>query len=346
MPVSQQTPQGAPLSRAGAMFGNAYLLLVLAGLCWSGNHVMGRAIAGYVPPLAISTLRWLLAAAILLPFVRQHLARDWPLVRQRPIPILFLGLLGGALFGTLQFVGLQYTTALNVSVMNSLAPVFIVAVSAALFRDRLSGMQLIGIAISLAGVLAIITRLEFGTLAGLAFNWGDIIILINMALWAVYSASLRLRPAIHPLTFMFLFSLVSGIAMLPLFAWEHSTGYVLQPTPLTFGAVGFVTIFSTIVAFVCWTRGVELIGPNRAGVFLHLIPIYSALFAGLLARRGADGLSCGGLRADPRRRMVRGAAGVGLAQLRCLFLGKAHAGDQGDLPDLAAQPFGAAIRHQ
>jgi drug/metabolite transporter (DMT)-like permease len=79
---------------------------------------------------------------------------------------------------------------------------------------------------------------------------------------------------------MFIFALISGIAMIPAFAWEHSTGFVLQPTLLTFSAIVFVTLFSTIVAFVCWTRGVELIGPNRAGVFLHLVPVYSALLTG------------------------------------------------------------------
>jgi drug/metabolite transporter (DMT)-like permease len=267
---------------ARGLFGNAYLLLALASLCWSSNHLMGRAIAGHVPPLAISTLRWLLAAAILYPFVRPHMARDWPLIRRKLGVVIYLSLLGGGVFGALQFVGLQYTTALNVSVMNSLAPVFIAAASAAMFRDRLTGGQLAGIAISLVGVLAIVTRLDLAVLAQLSFNIGDIIVFLNMVLWAVYSASLRWRPAIHPLSFMFTFALISGIAMIPAFAWEYSTGYLLQPTALTIGAIIFVTLFSTITAFVSWTRGVELIGPNRAGVFLHLIPIYSALLTGAL----------------------------------------------------------------
>ena len=102
------------------LFGNAYLLLALASLCWSGNHLMGRAIAGHVPPLTISTLRWLLAAAVLYPFVHEHLKRDWPLIRAHVGVLAYLSLLGGGLFGALQFVGLQLTTALNVSVMNSL----------------------------------------------------------------------------------------------------------------------------------------------------------------------------------------------------------------------------------
>lgn len=265
-----------------ALWAKPYLVLVLASLCWSGNHLMGRAIAGHVPPLTISTLRWLLAAAILYPFVRPHLARDWPLIRERFGVMIYLSLLGGGVFGALQFVGLQLTTALNVSVMNSLGPLFIGAASAAMFGDRLTAGQLAGIVVSLVGVLAIISRLDPAVFTQLAFNIGDIIILINMVLWSVYSASLRWRPKIHPLSFMFTFALISGIAMLPAFAWEYSTGFRLQPTVLTFSAIAFVTIFSTITAFVFWARGVELIGPNRAGVFLHLIPIFSALLTGAL----------------------------------------------------------------
>jgi drug/metabolite transporter (DMT)-like permease len=275
---------GAPekATRASGLWANPYLVLALASLCWSGNHLMGRAIAGHVPPLTITTLRWLLAAAILFPFIRTYLVRDWPLIRAHLGVLTYLALIGGGIFGALQFVGLQLTTALNVSVMNSLGPVFIAAAGAAMFRDRLTKGQFAGIIVSLAGVLAIITKLDPGVLTHFAFNTGDILILINMVLWAVYSASLRWRPKIHPVSFMFMFCLISGIAMLPLMAWEHSTGFVLQPTLLTFSSIAFVTVFSTIVAFASWTRGVELIGPNRAGVFLHLIPIFSALLTGAL----------------------------------------------------------------
>ncbi len=275
MTIGQET-------RAGGLFGNAYLLLALASLCWSGNHLMGRAIAGHVPPLTISMLRWLLAAAVLYPFVHHHLRRDWPLIRRHFGVLVYLALIGGAVFGALQFVGLQITTALNVSVMNSLAPLFMAAAGAAMFRDRLTGGQLAGIVVSLIGVLAIITQLDPAVLAHLTFNVGDLIILFNMLLWGVYSASLRWRPPIHPASFMFIFALISGVAMLPAFAWEFSTGFHLQPTVLTFSAIVLVTLSSTIAAFMFWTRGLELIGPNRAGVFLHLIPIYSALLTGAL----------------------------------------------------------------
>ncbi|MET0568154.1 MAG: DMT family transporter [Hyphomicrobiaceae bacterium] len=260
----------------------AYLLVAISALCWSGNHILGRAIAGHVPPFAISTVRWLLPALILWPLARPYLARDWPVIRQHWKLILFLGVIGGALFGALQYIGLQYTTAINVSVLNSLAPVLIGAAGVALFGDRLTGRQILGVAVSLAGVLVIISKANVAALGSLGFNWGDLIILFNMLMWAVYSACLRLRPPLHWLSFTFAIAVISGVATLPFWILEHVGGLTLQPTLLTAGALAYVSIFPSLVAYACWNRGVELIGANRAGVFLHLVPLYSAVLAGLL----------------------------------------------------------------
>jgi drug/metabolite transporter (DMT)-like permease len=282
MTASQDAPPGEP-SRATALFGNAYLVLAVASLFWSGNHIMGRAVAGHVPPLALSTLRWLLAAAILWLFARRRIARDWPVIRQNFWVLFFLSITGGALFSGLQFGGLQLTTALNVSVMNSLVPVLIAAVGAIMFGDRLTRRQLLGVTVSLVGVLVIISRLDPAILTKLAFNWGDIIILFNLVVWAVYSVSLRLRPPIHGTSFLFVFCLISAILTLPFFAAEHFWwGFRLQATPLTAFAIVFVAIVATIGAIGLWNRGVELIGANRSGIFLHLIPVYTALLTGVL----------------------------------------------------------------
>jgi drug/metabolite transporter (DMT)-like permease len=269
-----------------AAFGNPYLLLAVAGLCWSGNHIVGRAVAGHVPPFALSTMRWLLPALLLLPLVKPHLKRDWPLIKAHWRILLFLSLTGGALFSALQYLGLQYTTALNVSVFNSLVPVLIVAAGALIFGDRLALPQLLGIVTSLAGVLVIVTRLDFGALAALSFNAGDLIILFNMAAWAVYSSYLRLKPAIHWTSFLFVLAVASCLMTAPLFAWEHYSGFALQPTLLTAGAILYVAIFPSVIAMAAWNRGVELIGSNRAGPFLHFVPLYSAALAyGLLGER-------------------------------------------------------------
>jgi len=140
-------------------------------------------------------------------------------------------------------------------------------------------LQGIGIAASLTGVLAIVTRLDFGALASLRFNIGDLIILFNMACWAVYTVYLRLRPRIHWLSFTIVLAFGSTLATIPPAIWEHLSGFTLQPTLLTAGAILYVAIFPSVAALFAWNRGVELIGANRAGPFLHFVPLYSAVLA-------------------------------------------------------------------
>lgn len=258
---------------------NPYLLLALAGLCWSGNHVIGRAVAGHVPPIGLSFLRWLIPALILWPLARPHLAQDWPKIVAHWRIIVLLAFLGGTLFGVLLYIGLNYTTALNVSVINSTAPVMIFIAGALLFGDRLGGLQIGGIVTSLIGVLVIVSRGQIEVLRSLQFNIGDLIILFNQFVWAVYSAGLRLRPPLHWMSFTFILSLVASVATLPFYIWEHFSGNPFQATWTTVLAIGYVATLASVVAFAFWNRGVEVIGSNRAGAFLHLIPLYSAILA-------------------------------------------------------------------
>jgi len=276
MTVEQETvEQRAEVVPAG----NPYLLLALASLCWSGNHVVGRAIAGHVPPVGVSALRWILPAIVLWPFAKPHLLREWPILRAHWRLLLFLGVTGGAIFTVGQYVGLQYTTALNVSVLNSLTPVVIVACGALLFSDRLKLRQLLGIGISFCGVIVIVTKLDPQALLNLTFNKGDIVIVANMALVGVYTTYLRELPRIHWLSFIFVFALISGVCTLPFAVWEHASGYAFQATWLTLFSVLYVATFPSVLAYAAYTRGIEIIGPNRAGPFLHLIPLYSAVLA-------------------------------------------------------------------
>jgi drug/metabolite transporter (DMT)-like permease len=261
------------------LVGNPYLLLALASLFWSGNHVIGRAAAHDVPPFGIATLRWALPALFLYPFARQHLARDWPLIKRHWGILVLLSLTGGSLFSGFQYLGLHYTTALNVSVLNSFGPALIAAVAAVLFRDRLLPVQMVGIATSFLGVLIIIMKLDAGVAASLQFNIGDLLILFNMLLWAIYSAYLRLVPRIHWLSFTCVLGAVAALGSAPVMVWEYIVGWRFEPTALTAFTILYVAIFPSVLAYAAWSRGVELIGGNRAGPFLHLIPLYSALLA-------------------------------------------------------------------
>ena len=258
---------------------NAYVLLPFCTLCWAGNHVLGRAIAGHVPPGGLAVLRWLLALAILLPFAWPHLRRDAAAFKARPAATVFLALTGAAIFGTVQFVALQYAPAVNMSVLNSVAPVFILVASFVLFGDRLRVVQMLGVAISLVGVLTIISQGDPGRLAGMSFAAGDLLIVANMSLWAIYCACLRLRPNVHWLSFLAVLCGISALANMPYMALEYAHGLPLQATVMTMVAIAYVAIVNSVLGYAAWNRGVELIGAPRASAFLHLIPVFGAILA-------------------------------------------------------------------
>ena len=262
---------------AALAFRNPYLLLALTSLFWSGNHIVGRAAGGVVPPLALSTLRWLIPSLLLWLIARQHILRDWPAIRAHWKIMLWFGVTGGVLFTSLQYLGLQYTSALNVSVLNSLVPVLILGTGAVIFHDRVTRLQLTGILVSSVGVAVIIAHGDLSTLRELAFNWGDLIIVFNMAVFSIYAVYLRRRPAIHPLSFLFMLGALSTIGTLPFAVIEAMSGYTLKADWMTFGVVAYVGTFPSLLAYAAWNRGVELIGANRAGPFLHLIPVYTAV---------------------------------------------------------------------
>jgi drug/metabolite transporter (DMT)-like permease len=215
-------------------------------------------------------------------FAFPHIKGDWPVIRAHWGILLWLGMVGGALFSAGQYIGLQYTTALNVSVLNSLVPVLIIATGAIIFRDRITTAQFGGILMSSVGVLVIIARGELSNLQRLAFNWGDIIIVFNMMAFAVYAVYLRKRPSMHWTSFLFVFGTISTLATLPFMIWEMAAGITFRPTWLTVFALGYVSIFPSLVAFAAWNRGVQLIGANRSGPFIHLVPVYTAIFGSVL----------------------------------------------------------------
>jgi drug/metabolite transporter (DMT)-like permease len=269
-------------AKRGWLHDNPYLLLALAALFWSGNHIVGRAIGGEVPPIGISTVRWLLPTIALGFLAFPYIRRDWPVIRAHWGILLWLGIVGGALFTAGQYIGLQYTTALNVSVLNSLVPVLIIATGGIIFRDRVTAIQFGGILMSSVGVLVVIARGQLSNLQHLLFNWGDIIIVFNMMVFAVYAVYLRKRPLIHWLSFIFVFGAVSTLATLPFMIWEMAAGTTFKLTWLTVFAIAYVSIFPSLLAFAAWNRGVQLIGANRSGPFVHLVPVYTAILGSAL----------------------------------------------------------------
>jgi drug/metabolite transporter (DMT)-like permease len=260
----------------------AALCLTLSALCWAGNHVVARAIADTVPPASLNLLRWLLVAVLIGGFAAATIRSDAPLLRQHWRRLIAFGVTGGGLFGTLQYVGLQHTSVVNMGVLNSVAPALIVLASFLAFRDPIRPAQTLGIAVSLTGVVAMISQLDPAVLGGLDFNRGDLIIFANMALFALYSACLRLRPPVALTSFLFAISIPAALINLPWAIYEHASGLTFVVTPQSVGAVVYASLATSIVAYLCWSKGVERLGPGRASVFLHTIPVFNTLFGTVL----------------------------------------------------------------
>lgn len=272
------TTSRCPSSKAAATV-FAASLLALAALTWAGNYVVGRWIAGEVPPGGLALGRWLVAVLCLLPLAWPHLRQDWPAIAARWRYVLVMGVTGAALFGTLQYAALQYTTAANGGLLSATSPVWIALAGAVMFGDRLTARQAAGLATSMSGALVIAARGEPANLAGLRLNIGDLMLLVTLACWGIYSALLRLKPALHWSSFTLAVFAVGLVANVPVVIIEHAVGQPLRATLPTLVAVLYTGLVSSVIGFLAWNRGVEIIGAPRAGVYLNLIPIFSVVLA-------------------------------------------------------------------
>lgn len=257
----------------------AWLLMMLPPLFWAGNAVLGRAVAGSVPPIGLAFWRWFLGMLVVLPFAWPHLRHDITPILARWKSVLLLGTLGIGIYNTLQYIALNTTTALNCVMLQSSMPVMIVLMSLVLFRDRIGAMQGVGIAVSLVGAMTLISHGDPGTLLGLELNAGDVWMLAAVVIYAAYTTLLRRRPAIHGLSFVVVTFAIGAVELLPFYVWESLSGHPVQASGITLLAVGYTVLFPSIAAYLCFNRAVELLGPNTAGLAIHLVPVFGSLLA-------------------------------------------------------------------
>jgi drug/metabolite transporter (DMT)-like permease len=276
MSSQKQHPPGL----AGRFYRNPYLLLTLAVFFWALNSVLGRYMRAEVPPIGLAFWRWAGASLLLLPFAGRRLYRQRRLIYRHLPLLLFLSLTGVAMFNTLLYTGLQTTTALNAFLVQALMPVLIMFFSFLLFRERITWLQGVGVVFSLVGVIGVIARGDFAILVALAVNRGDLLILVAVIGYALYTVTLRRLPQeLHPLSFL-AFTFVAGTLMLlPFYLHEHFHVKSLQLNLPTLSTVAYVVIFPALVSYFCYNRGVELLGANRAGLFIHLIPVFGTIMA-------------------------------------------------------------------
>jgi len=256
-----------------------YLLLSLCSLFWAGNTIVGRAAVDLVPPATMTFVRWTIAFVVLLPFAWTHVVRDWPAIRRHLVALTLFALIGSAGYNIVAYLALHYTEAINSLLLQSVAPLFVALWSFALFRDRLTPVQAVGITTSMTGAAVIICRGDLGVLARFAFNIGDIMILVALVFYSLYTALIRVRPAMHPLSFLAATIGASALLMVAPMGYELAAGYVPVINAATLAAFAYLGIFPSVVAYFFLNRGIELIGANRAAPFIHLMPAFGSILA-------------------------------------------------------------------
>jgi drug/metabolite transporter (DMT)-like permease len=256
-----------------------YLLLSITALCWAGNAVVGKLAAGHIPPVTLSFLRWFFAFLIVLPLSWKYLVQDWNAIRGRLGVMVVLSVTGIGAFNTMQYWSLEHTQAINTLLLQPAAPLFVAMWSLALFGTRLTAAQAIGILLSLTGVLVIMLRGDLTSLKDIDFNRGDLIFVLALLIFGLYSVLTAKRPAIHPLSFV-AFTFGCGAAcLIPFFVLELNTRPVMELNGANLLTLFYVAVFPSTLAYLCFNRGVALIGANRAAPFFHLVPVFGTVMS-------------------------------------------------------------------
>ena len=265
-----------------AAWDSPILLLTLTALIWAGHSIVGRLAVGQVAPMTLTTLRWALALGPIVWAARSTLRRDLAILRPRWMFVGAMGALGFTGFNALFYAAAHHTGALNMSIIQGAIPALVLVGARLAFGVRITVMQALGTLATMAGVAAIAAQGDWSRLARLAFNFGDVLLLIACVFYAFYTLGLRTRPNVSGLGFLAAMAFAALLTSLPLFAVEVARGEFIWPTGKGLVLLIYAALGPAFLAQVLYMRGVQLIGPGRAGVFVNLVPLFGALMAILL----------------------------------------------------------------
>lgn len=282
----------------------SYAMLALVMLLWSGNMIVGRAVRGDIPPFTLALLRWTGAALVALPFAWRPVLADRAVLRAGWKPLLILGLTGVAAFNALVYSGLRSTTATNGLLLLAAIPALVLLFNRLIFGLRASRAQLAGVILSTLGVLFIVLRGNIAAIMGLAVNAGDLLILCGVLCWAAYTSLLRLRPDCDPWSFLIVTFAIGIVVMAPLALTEAGAIEAMRWSPKVIGAVAYVALLPSLVAYLLYNAAVKAIGAGRAGQTISLMPLFGSLLAALLLGEALHGYHLGGMA------MILGGIGV------------------------------------
>jgi drug/metabolite transporter (DMT)-like permease len=258
-----------------------YLILLLPPFFWAGNFIVGRAIADQASPVSLAFWRWALALAIIFPFIIKPIRQQWPIIKRHLSVLTLLAVLSVTAFNTLAYVGLQYTTATNGTLLNSFIPIFILIISSLFFSEKINSLQIVGIIVSLFGVFIILSKLDISVIKQLSFNKGDLWILVGSLDWALYSIFLkRYRPRdLSALSFLGTTMILGLIILLPLYLINPFNESGLAINQATLSTLLYIALFPSIFAYLAWNYGISKVGASIGGQFIHLMPLFGALMA-------------------------------------------------------------------
>ncbi len=266
-------------SLTSRLWSQPILLLAATALMWAGNTVAGRLAVGHISPFALTFLRWSIVIAVLWPLYWHELKSRWPDIRPKLPRIAAMAALGFTGFNALYYVAAHHTSAINMGILQGTVPVFVLMLAFLMQGTRASLLQIIGVLVTTVGVVVVATQGEPMRLVTLAFNQGDLALIVACLLYAFYTVGLRDRPSLSGTGFFTLLTLIAALTSVPLLAYEVVSGAFFWPSLQGWLVALWVAIFPSCLSQLFFLRGVDLIGPSRAGVFVNLVPIFAAILA-------------------------------------------------------------------
>ena len=259
----------------------AYTLLVFAAFCWSGNFIVGKyAYLFEVPPLTLNFLRWVSVWLILIPFTYKEIYKNLNNIKKNWIVISFMGVITISTFNSVVYLALTYTQVINAVLVLAAIPAVTIIISSLMKVDKTNIFQLVGLFLSIIGIGAIISNADLNKIFSLNFNKGDLWMLVCVLSWSLYSTLLKKHDfKFSQFTLIQLMVTVGIIFLIPQFFYEKSIGLDVNFNKAFFLILFYVVIFPALAAYYCWQKGVEIVGPNRATMFIQLMPLLSALLA-------------------------------------------------------------------
>lgn len=306
----------AALPRTGLLWSawaNSTMLLVLTTLIWAGHSIVGRLAVGEIGPMTLVCLRWAFALVPIGLMARPSLRRDWPILKARWVYIAAMGALGYTAFNALFYAAAHRTSALNLSILQGAVPALVLIGARVFLGVRVTPLQAAGAFVTMIGVVTIAAQGDPGRLAALAFNSGDVMMVVAVILYAGFTVALREKPAVSTFSMLAGMALAAFATSVPLMLWEIASGGYVTPTARGLMALVYAALGPAFIAQVLFMRGVELIGPGRAGVYVNLVPVFGAIMAvGLLGEPFASyhlvalALVVGGIAIAQRRAIGKG----------------------------------------